>query len=65
MTRQFAHLKMMKRAGRGNVEDGIATTAPGELAISCPACPRDGVNLPPGWQSLPPEEQYVGVLRIL
>lgn len=53
--RQYRHLKMMMRAGRGNVEDGVATTSPGELAVRCPACPIPGVNLPPDWDACPPE----------
>ncbi|PBK66203.1 hypothetical protein ARMSODRAFT_1021793 [Armillaria solidipes] len=59
MIRQFAHIKLMKYAGRGNVKDGIATTPPGGLAIVCPACPRPRVNLPPNWQSAPPELHFL------
>lgn len=61
MNRQFGDIKMMKRAGRGAFQDGIASTGPGELAVRCPACPRPGVNLPDGWESLPASEQYVVV----
>lgn len=46
---------MNKRAGRGNIENGIFTTGPGELAIICPACPIVGVNLPHDWDSAPDE----------
>ncbi|KAF8989936.1 hypothetical protein BDZ89DRAFT_974561, partial [Hymenopellis radicata] len=59
VTRQFAHLKMMKRRGRGSVEDGIKTTTAGELAVRCPACPREGVNMPANWKELPQDEQYL------
>ncbi|PBK59706.1 hypothetical protein ARMSODRAFT_991083 [Armillaria solidipes] len=59
MIRQFAHIKLLKYAGRGNVPDGIATTAPGGLALHCPACPIPGVNLPPNWQSAPPDLQFL------
>ncbi|THU87804.1 hypothetical protein K435DRAFT_866944 [Dendrothele bispora CBS 962.96] len=54
MIRQWRHLKMLKRAGRGN--DGlrpVEKTTTGELAIECPACPRVGVNLPPDWRDVP------------
>ena len=58
MNRQFAHLKMLKRAGRGALKDGRSLTALGELAIRCPGCPRPGYNLPADWESMPPEKQY-------
>lgn len=50
IVRQFRHVKMMKRAGRGNVENGVKTTSAGELAIICPACPIPEINLPEGWE---------------
>lgn len=59
MVRQYRHLKMLKRAGRGNVQDGIKTTANGELAVVCPACPNPEVNLPLGWESVPQADRYV------
>ena len=59
MNRQYGHLKMLKRGGRGAVPDGISTTKPGELAIPCPACPRVGVNLPDDWKSAKKEDRYV------
>lgn len=46
MAREWRHLKMMKRGGRGNDPSGIAGTAPGECAIECPACPQPGKNTP-------------------
>ncbi|KAJ3761528.1 hypothetical protein EV360DRAFT_92998 [Lentinula raphanica] len=51
--RQWRHLKMLMRAGRGN--DGtrnIEQTARGELAIDCPACPHPEVNLPSDWDDV-------------
>jgi len=33
---------MLKRAGRGHDPAGVGATAPGELAIECPACPHPG-----------------------
>ncbi|PBK63779.1 hypothetical protein ARMSODRAFT_893876, partial [Armillaria solidipes] len=62
LTRQFAHMKMLKRAGRGNVEDGIKTTVAGGLALLCPACPRPGVNLLPDWESAPLEYKFLYIL---
>lgn len=46
---------MLKRAGRGHDPAGVAATAPGELAVECPACPHPGRNLPDGWDQAPPE----------
>lgn len=59
MVRQYRHLKLMKRAGRGNVLNGLQTTKAGELALECPACPIPGVNLPEGWENVIPELAYV------
>jgi hypothetical protein len=52
--RQFRHIKMMKRAGQGNLEDGTSNTSPGELAVVCPACPYPGINLPNDWENVEP-----------
>lgn len=38
---------MLKNVGRQDAEDLQA----GELAIPCPACPREGVNLPLDWRT--------------
>lgn len=49
---EFRHIRMMKRGGRGNIKDGIATTSEGDLAILCPACPHVDINLPPNWRDV-------------
>ncbi|KAJ7604794.1 hypothetical protein DFH06DRAFT_1150853 [Mycena polygramma] len=59
MVREYRHLLMLKRAGRGHCERGVAGTKPGELALRCPACPRPGVNLPDDWESAPPELRFL------
>lgn len=59
MIREYRHLKMLKRAGRGHDPLGTAATRPGECAVLCPACPQPGINLPEGWQDAPPDKQYV------
>ncbi|KAG6835952.1 hypothetical protein H0H93_012949 [Arthromyces matolae] len=46
MVRQYRHLKMLKRSGRGHDPAGILNTKPGECAVRCPACPQPGLNLP-------------------
>lgn len=59
MAREWRHLKMLKRAGRGHDPVGVQGTQPGSLAVLCPACPRPGINLRPGWDSVPSRDRYV------
>ncbi|KAJ6488289.1 hypothetical protein C8R47DRAFT_1216093 [Mycena vitilis] len=59
MVREYRHLLMLKRAGRGHCAGGVSGTKPGELAIRCPACPRPGVNLPAGWENVPQERRFL------
>ncbi|KAJ3492844.1 hypothetical protein NLJ89_g11151 [Agrocybe chaxingu] len=54
-----AHLKLLKRAGRGHDPAGVAATAPGELAVRCPSCPYPDINLPPNWRDAPAPFQYL------
>ncbi|KAF7971014.1 hypothetical protein HWV62_22285 [Athelia sp. TMB] len=51
--RMWRHLKMLKRAGRGNDPGGVTQTRMGECAVECPACPQPGKNLPDGWETAP------------
>ncbi|KAJ7851884.1 hypothetical protein B0H13DRAFT_1643671 [Mycena leptocephala] len=62
MARQYRHLLMLKRGGRGHAPSGIDGTKPGELAIQCPACPRPGINLPNDWEKAPPESKFLYIL---
>ena len=57
--RLWRHLKMLKRAGRGQDPSGVEGTQEGELAIECPACPHPDRNLPLGWERAVPEILYV------
>jgi hypothetical protein len=57
MVREWRHLKMLKRAGRGHAASGVDGTAPGECAVLCPACPQPGKNLPPDWKDAPKEKR--------
>lgn len=50
----WRHLKLLKRASQFCKAGGAAATAPGELALKCPACPHPGINLPPGWKDASP-----------
>ncbi|KAJ7015979.1 hypothetical protein C8F04DRAFT_983763 [Mycena alexandri] len=57
MVRQWRHLQMLKRSGRGHDQSGVNGTKLGALAIECPACPRPDVNLPEGWETASPEDR--------
>lgn len=57
MVLQWRHLKMLKWGAHAHDPAGVLATAPGELAVLCPSCPRPGVNLPDGWDSAPPHMQ--------
>jgi hypothetical protein len=59
--REYRHLKMLKRGGRGHDPDGAAATKPGELAVLCPTCPRPGVNLPDDWEKASKEQRCVTI----
>ncbi|KAJ6493371.1 hypothetical protein C8R45DRAFT_1053016 [Mycena sanguinolenta] len=54
--RQWHHLAMLKRGGRGNDV--------WELAVVCPACPQPGVNLPTDWNSATGERRFLYILYI-
>ncbi|KAF7329538.1 CxC2 domain-containing protein [Mycena kentingensis (nom. inval.)] len=59
MARQYDFLLRAKRAGRGYESDGIATTAPGGLAVVCWACPDPLRNLPEGWDTVGADKEYL------
>jgi hypothetical protein len=43
--REWRHVHMFKRAGRGHDAAGFEGTVAGQCAVICPACPHLGVNL--------------------
>ncbi|KAG2144236.1 hypothetical protein DEU56DRAFT_937900 [Suillus clintonianus] len=49
MVREWRHLKMLKRFGRGHEPSGVKGTSQGECVVVCPACPQPGKNLVDGW----------------
>jgi len=59
MIRQYRHLKLLKRAGCGNLENGVGSLKRGDLAILCPACPIPDINLPNGWDEVDDSLKYV------
>lgn len=58
MMHEWQHLKMLKRAGRGQDPAGVVGTKMGELAIECPACPKPGINLPDSWENTSKDKRY-------
>ncbi|KAJ7105001.1 hypothetical protein C8R44DRAFT_545459, partial [Mycena epipterygia] len=62
MTREWRHVQMLKRAGRGHDPEGVVNTKEGECALLCPACPQPGKNLPPDWTDAP-EEKHANCCR--
>ncbi|EMD36395.1 hypothetical protein CERSUDRAFT_18702, partial [Gelatoporia subvermispora B] len=57
--REWRYLKSLKRSGRGHEPGGHKYTAPGDLAVLCPACPQPGKNLPEGWEDAPPTKRWL------
>jgi hypothetical protein len=64
MVREWRHLKMLKRAGRGHDPAGIGATTQGECAVLCPACPQPVKNLPDGWKSTPEDRHWLYTLFV-
>ena len=62
MLRKWRHIRMAKRGGRSYDPTGIKGTSPRELAVRCPACPIPSINLPPDWQSVRKDSEYVNSL---
>jgi hypothetical protein len=58
MVCQFQHVKMVKWAGKAYDPGSALKTAPGLLAIPCCACHIPNINLPAGWDNVPPEQGY-------
>ncbi|KAF7335028.1 CxC2 domain-containing protein [Mycena venus] len=55
MSRQYAFLQRMRRAGRGHDPAGLKATKAGECMVVCWACPYDGRNLPADWRDVDPK----------
>jgi hypothetical protein len=52
MLLQWRHLKLLKWGGRAHDPTGPEGTKPGELALRCPSCPYEEINLPQGWRDI-------------
>ncbi|KAF9013697.1 hypothetical protein BDZ89DRAFT_1046721 [Hymenopellis radicata] len=53
MSRQWAFLGRLRRAGVGHLAGGWTTAKEGSVAVSCWACPREHINIPEGWRDNP------------
>ncbi|KAG1837469.1 hypothetical protein C8R48DRAFT_751632 [Suillus tomentosus] len=62
MVREWRHLKMLKRAGRGHDPGGVKSTQHGECAVLCPACPHPHKNLPDNWETVPKPKWWLYAL---
>ncbi|KAK7045182.1 CxC2 domain-containing protein [Favolaschia claudopus] len=62
VSRQWSFLMRLKRAGRGHDPRGVESTALGECAVRCWACPQDGRNLPDGWREVDAKYQFLYML---
>lgn len=66
-TRTYAYVHTLKRAGAfyqaARADDDGAITYTDvpldsiDLAVHCPACPHDQINLPSGWQDAPAKDK--------
>ncbi|KAF9455819.1 hypothetical protein BDZ94DRAFT_1315796 [Collybia nuda] len=62
MIREWRHLTLLKRSGRGHDPAGVEGTKEGECAVLCPACPQPGRNLPENWEDAPDHKQWLYTL---
>ncbi|KAG2139540.1 hypothetical protein BD769DRAFT_1350679 [Suillus cothurnatus] len=62
MIREWRHLKMLKRSGRGHHPNGVDATEEGDCAVLCPACPHPGKNLPDDWEKVPRAKSWIYAL---
>ena len=57
VARQDAFLARVRRSGVAHASGRLSSARTGSLVVKCWACPRVGINLPPGWESVPKELQ--------
>ncbi|KAJ7169308.1 hypothetical protein C8R43DRAFT_876185 [Mycena crocata] len=77
ITREYRHIQMCKRAGRGHDGEGVLlskkstelvygidATKRGELALPCRPCPHPGINLLVGWENAAAEDVWLYQLML-
>ena len=57
IVREWRHLKLLKRSGRGHDPADVERTQEGQCTVLCPACPQLGRNLPDNWDKAPEDEK--------
>jgi len=50
MSRIWRWMKKLKWAGYAGSSKKVKDVGPGELALFCPACPQQGINIPDNWR---------------
>jgi hypothetical protein len=53
LSRLWRWVKKLRWAGYAQRPDQPISPKPGELGYLCPACPQDGINIPPDWTNDP------------
>ncbi|PBK64390.1 hypothetical protein ARMSODRAFT_842607, partial [Armillaria solidipes] len=61
IVREWRHIRMLKRHGRGNDPSGSSGTQVGDCVVHCLACPRPGVNIDPNRAE---EDEWLDVLFV-
>ncbi|KAJ7060044.1 hypothetical protein C8F01DRAFT_1254159 [Mycena amicta] len=64
MSRQYQFLKRTKRSGVAHDMSMMDEVKPGGLAVRCWTCPKDGFNLPEGWDTCDPDDEYLYTLMV-
>ncbi|KAJ8694301.1 hypothetical protein PTI98_009225 [Pleurotus ostreatus] len=59
IVREWRHIRLLKRSGRGHEPSGVSGTIEGECAVLCPACPHPGKNLPANWEKAGDTSRWV------
>ncbi|KAJ7630167.1 hypothetical protein FB45DRAFT_1027401 [Roridomyces roridus] len=59
MTRQYDFLQRAARTGWAQTDNGLSMITPGGMAVLCWSCPHRDMNLPEGWQDVPPKYRFL------
>ncbi|KAF9491277.1 hypothetical protein BDN71DRAFT_1592386 [Pleurotus eryngii] len=62
IVREWRHIRLMRRMGRGHESSGVSGTNEGECAVLCPACPQPEKNLPSSWKEANESQQWIYAL---
>ncbi|KAJ7058604.1 hypothetical protein C8F01DRAFT_990484 [Mycena amicta] len=64
MSCQYQFLKRAKRAGVAHDMAKMEEVKPGGIVVPCWTCPQDGFNLPEGWSTCDPGDEYLYTLML-